>query len=406
MTGEAVVGAVSLTDARLTDVPLTDVPLEGGPAEIRGAIRVERTVRGGLLARRLGAAQWSQIPDDFMLASVSQSAGIRLAFRTAATTLELDVLATKMIESETAPMPDALYELVVDGALVQAQPSSAGNRFVFTFERPEAYIVPGEPDTLRFDGLAAGPKDVELWLPYSDEVELLALRADAPVEPPAPVTTLRWLHHGSSISHGYVATRTTRTWPVSAARASGVELTSVAFSGNAMLDQLTARTMRDAPADVLSVKAGINIVNGDQMRLRVFRTAVHGFLDTIRDGHPDAPLLLISPVFCGPVEHSAGPTIQDPSRTDPWTISAGTPEEVAEGKLSLSVIRAELQRIVGERSQTDPNLHYLDGLELYGAADNERLPMPDNLHPADDVQQLMGERFARLAFGPHGLLRG
>jgi hypothetical protein len=383
-----------------------DVPLDGGPAEIRGAVRVERTARGGLLPRRLGAAQWSQIPDDFMLASVSQSAGVRLAFRTAATTLELDVLATKMIESETAPMPDALYELVIDGELVQAQPSSAGNRFVFTFEHPDAYVVPGEADTLRFDGLAAGVKDVELWLPYSDEVELLALRADAPVEPPAPVTTLRWLHHGSSISHGYVATRTSRTWPVAAARASGVELTSVAFSGNAMLDQLTARTMRDAPADVISVKAGINIVNGDMMRLRVFRTAVHGFIDTIRDGHPDALLLLISPVFCGPVEHSAGPTVQDPSRPDPWTISAGTPDEVAEGKLSLSVIRAELERIVGERSLTDPNLRYLDGLELYGAADNARLPMPDNLHPADDVQQLMGERFARLAFGPHGLLRG
>ena len=70
------------------------------------------------------------------------------------------------------------------------------------------------------------------------------------------------------------------------------------------------------------------------------------------------------------------------------------------------MIRAELERIVGERSQTDPNLRYLDGLELYGAADNARLPMPDNLHPADDVQQLMGERFARLAFGPRGLLRG
>lgn len=383
---------------------LIDAPLEGGAVEIRGAIRVERTARG-LLPRRLGAAQWEQIPDDFMLAAVSQSGGIRLAFRTTATVIELDVLATKMIESETAPMPDALYELVIDGELVQAQPSSAGNRFVFTFERPDASLVAGEADTLRFTGLGAEAKDVELWLPYSDEVELLALRADAPVEPPAPVTTLRWLHHGSSISHGYAATRTSRTWPVTAARASGVELTSVAFSGNAMLDQLTARTMRDAPADVISVKVGINIVNGDQMRLRVFRTAVHGFLDTIRDGHPDAPLLVISPIFCGPVEESAGPTIQDPTRSDLWTISAGTAAEVREGKLSLTVIRAELLRIVGERSRTDPNLRYLDGLRLYGADDNARMPMPDNLHPADDVQQLMGERFARLAFGPDGLLR-
>lgn len=376
-----------------------------GPVEIRGAIRVVRGERG-LLPRRLGPRAWAQIPDDFMLASVSQSAGIRLAFRTAASVLELDVLATKMVPAADSPLPAALYELVVDGALLDARPSAAGNRFVFSFERPEAYIVPGEADTLRFGGLPAGDKEVELWLPYSDEVELLALRADAPVLPPAASRGPRWLHHGSSISHGYIASRTSRTWPVAAARAAGADLLSVAFSGNAVLDPLTARTMRDAPADVISLKVGINIVNGDLMRLRVFRTAVHGFLDTVRDGHPDAPLLVVSPLFCEPVETSAGPTIQDPGREDLWTISAGTPEEVAEGKLSLAVIRAELERVVRERSAGDPALHYLDGLRLYGAEDAERMPLPDNLHPGDDVQGLIAERFARLAFGPGGPFAG
>ncbi|WP_431279489.1 SGNH/GDSL hydrolase family protein [Leifsonia poae] len=391
--------------------PAAPVPAAGAlphsgldQAEVRGAIVVERTERG-LLPRRLGPREWKQIPDDFMLASVSQSAGIRLAFRTTATVIELGVLATKMIESETAPMPDAHYELVVDGELVQTRASAAGNRFVFTFERPEAYIVPGEPDTLRFDGLAAVDKEVELWLPYTDEVELLDLRADAPIEPPTPATGLRWLHHGSSISHGYIASRTSNTWPVAAARASGTELTSVAYSGNALLDPLTARTMRDAPADVVSVKIGINIVNGDMMRLRIFRTAVHGFLDLIRDGHPTEPLIVISPIFCAPVEESAGPTVQDPTRTDTWTIASGTPEQVAEGKLSLSVIRAELERIVRERAVDDANLHYLDGLRLYGPEEAERWPLPDNLHPGDDVNALIAERFVRHVFGPSGLLQ-
>ena len=44
--------------------------------------------------------------------------------------------------------------------------------------------------------------------------------------------------------------------------------------------------MRDTPADLISVKLGINLVNTDLMRLRAFGPAVHGFLDTIRDGHP------------------------------------------------------------------------------------------------------------------------
>jgi hypothetical protein len=371
-----------------------DVPLLGGPVEIRGAVRVDRTPRG-VFPRRLTAECERQVPDDFMRAAAAQSAGIRLAFHSEATQLELTVLATKLIESEVAPMPPAHYELTIGGRLIQTRSSTEGNRRVFTFERPDAYIVPGRPDTIRFDSLPPGGKDIELWLPYTDEVELLGLRADAPVASPAPATGLRWLHHGSSISHGYVASSVGKTWPVAAARTAGVELTSVAFSGNAMLDQLTARTMRDVPADFISLKVGINLVNADAMRLRVFRTAVHGFLDTIRDGHPSTPILVISPIFCEPVEAAAGPTIQDPDRVEPWTLTAGTAADVAAGKLSLRAIRAELKQIVEARREYDSAIAYLDGLELYGPADAEEFPMPDNLHPGDDVQQLIAERFVQ-----------
>jgi hypothetical protein len=189
---------------------------------------------------------------------------------------------------------------------------------------------------------------------------------------------------------------------VAAARAVGAELTSAAFSGNALLDQLTARTMRDTPADLISIKVGINVVNGDLMRRRIFRSALHGFLDTLRDGHPETPLLVVSPIYCEPVEHLPGPTIQDPSRQDPWTITAGREEELATGKLSLGVVRDEIAAAVALRSREDPNLHHLDGLALYGPGDADRMPLPDNLHPGDDVQALIAERFARLAFGPGG----
>lgn len=78
-------------------------------------------------------------------------------------------------------------------------------------------------------------------------------------------------------------------------RAGEVDLVNLGFSGNALLDPFTARAMRDAPADLISVKVGINIVNADVMRLRAFTPAVHGFLDTIREGHPTTPLLVVSP---------------------------------------------------------------------------------------------------------------
>ena len=52
--------------------------------------------------------------------------------------------------------------------------------------------------------------------------------------------------------------------------------------------------MRDTPADMINVKIGINIVNADVMRLRAFGPAVHGFLDTVRDGHPGVPMLVFA----------------------------------------------------------------------------------------------------------------
>jgi lysophospholipase L1-like esterase len=44
----------------------------------------------------------------------------------------------------------------------------------------------------------------------------------------------------------------------------------------------------------------------------------------------------------------------------------------------------------------DPHLAYVDGLALYGPADEERLPLPDNLHPDSAAHRLIGERFAAL----------
>ena len=53
-------------------------------------------------------------------------------------------------------------------------------------------------------------------------------------------------------------------------------------------------------------------------------------------------------------------------------------------------------------AEADPAIHYLDGLELYGAADHEQLPLPDNLHPDGETHRLIGRRFAEAVFGPDG----
>ncbi|RZQ60546.1 GDSL-type esterase/lipase family protein [Amycolatopsis suaedae] len=366
------------------------------PGLLRGALELEQT-DFGLLPHRLPARARAQCADGQLAMAESQPSGVRLVLRTRATVVELDTLPTKRVYAGVPPRPDGVYDLLVDGELTGQQTVPGGNALVIDMAARTFELRPGSGGTVRFAGLPGRVKDVEIWLPHNESTELGALRTDAPVEP-VPGHRPVWLHHGSSISHGSDAASPTTTWPALAASLGGVDLVNLGMSGSALLDPFTARAMRDTPADLISVKLGINVVNADLMRLRAFGPAVHGFLDTIRDGHPDVPLLVVSPVYCPIQEDTPGPIVPDFTGERVVFRATGDPAEVAGGKLTLAVVREELERIVDQRA--DPALHYLDGRELYGEADFAELPLPDNLHPDAATHRRMGERFAKLAFTP------
>lgn len=258
----------------------------------------------------------------------------------------------------------------------------------------------GEPGTLRFEGLEDHLKDVEIWLPHNETTELVALRANAPIRPTDASKRRVWLHHGSSISHGSDAASPTTTWPVIAADRGGADLINLGLGGSALLDSFTASAMRQTRADLISVKLGINLANADLMRLRALGPAVHGFLDTLREGHPDTPLLVVSSLYCPIHEHTPGPGMMDPEALKEGRVefkATGDPTDPT--RLTLTTIRRELERITSERAAHDKNLHYLDGRELYGQADFDELPLPDGLHPCPTAHRRIGERFADRAFG-------
>jgi hypothetical protein len=371
---------------------------------LRGALDLEHTEHG-VLPHRLPARARAQNTDGQLAMAEAQPSGVRLAFRTRATAVELDTLPTKRVYAGAPPRPDGVYELLVDGRLAGQASVTGGNTLTIDMTTGAAEHRPGPVGTLRFTGLPDDMKDVEIWLPHNETTELVALRTDAPVEPAPNPGRRVWLHHGSSISHGSDAAGPTTTWPALAASLAGVELVNLGFGGSAMLDAFTARAMRDTPADLISIKIGINLVNQDAMRLRAFTPAVHGFLDTVRDGHPTVPLLVVSPILCPIHEDTPGPTAPDLTALSSGGLrfrAAGDPAERASGKLTLGVIRDELARIVAQRAAEDPNLHYLDGRDLYGAADSAELPLPDELHPDAATHRRIGERFAKLAFTANG----
>ncbi|MFF7153218.1 GDSL-type esterase/lipase family protein [Streptomyces sp. NPDC008139] len=375
-----------------------------GAELVRGALELEHTEHG-VLPHRLPARARAQCADAQLAMAEAQPSGVRLVFRTRATTVELDTLPTKRVYVGAPPRPDGLYDLLVDGRRAGQGSVAGGHTLTVDMSTGTAEHKPGDPGTLRFAELPDADKDIEIWLPHNETTEIVALRTDAPVGPVPDRGRKVWLHHGSSISHGSDAASPTTTWPALAASLGGVELINLGLGGSALLDPFTARALRDTPADLVSVKIGINIVNADLMRLRAFGPAVHGFLDTIREGHPDTPLLVVSPILSPIHENTPGPAAFDLEALSTGKLrfrATGDPAELAAGKLTLTVIRAELERIVAERAATDPHLYYLDGRELYGEADYAELPLPDELHPDAATHRRIGERFAERAFAESG----
>ena len=367
---------------------------------VRGALELERTATG-LLPHRLPAWARAQTPDPQLAMVEAEPSGVRLAFRTRATTIELETMPTRRVYAGLPPRPEGVYDLLVDGQLTAQATAAGGATLTIDMSTGTVETSAGPAATLRFGGLSGEAKDVEIWLPHNEKTELVALRADAPVEPLPDRGQRVWLHHGSSISHGSNAGSPSTIWPALAARRGGVELINLGLGGSALLDPFTARTMRDTPADLISVKIGINLVNADLMRLRAFIPAVHGFLDTIREGHPTVPLLVVSPILCPIHEDTPGPGAFDLEALKTGRLkfmSTGDPAERAAGKLTLVAIREELARIVAQRAATDPALHYLDGRDLYGEADFAELPLPDRLHPDAATHLRIGDRFAEKVF--------
>ncbi|MCF1592280.1 GDSL-type esterase/lipase family protein [Streptomyces muensis] len=329
------------------------------------------------------------MPTAFIRLTAETAAGVRLRLITEATRLEIR-LAVQRFHFVGAPSFEVFAELI-DGDTVHTLPV-AGGIAGLDLQTDKVEREEGEVQTLVFDGLPGGRRLLEVWLPHSAVVDFHGVRADAPVDSAGQDERPHWINYGSSISHNLSVPHPTGTWQAVAARELGWRATNLGFAGNAMLDPFVARAIRDTPADVISLKLGINLVNFDSMTLRTFRPAVHGFLDTIREGQAAPRIVVISPISSPPLEHSPGPS--GPDETGLRIAPAPGDSPHGGDSLTLVRIRAALEAIVEERRADDPAIEYLDGRTLLSESDDAAGLMPDGLHPGETGTRLMGERFA------------
>ncbi len=370
------------------------IPLTSEALRFEGSLDLEATP-AGVVPRRLPAWTKHQITDVALEAVVRMPAGVRLEFTSTTTSLELDVQLTliRQLPRELKPAP---FELTLDGEVTALVETPVGHVIRLGPSSDDLSFDVGPPTTVRFTGLSPGSKRLAVWLPPATAVELRALRIDdgATISRSPVSGARRWVHYGSSISHCAGARTPSWTWPAMVSRMVGVEHVNLGLAGQCMLDPFVARTIRDLDVDLISMKVAVNVVGDDAMRERPFGPVLHGFLDTIRERRPDTPILVVSPIYSPLGEEHPGPFRVD---AEGRSVRVEGPAALRRTSLTIQRMRAIVKAVVERRQGLgDGNLHYLDGLELFGADD--AVDLPDGVHPNDVGNERIAERFVRLAF--------
>lgn len=347
---------------------MRELDLIDGPVRWDGAVGVEATGDG--------VQPWRLPPGDRALhhpglvAAARCPSGVRLRWRsdTRSVAIALEVRELPGHEGYELPVP---LDLVVDDDLVATRTAGPAGG-------------PAGPGRHRvtFDDLPPGVHDLELWLPPAPAIRVRAVEVDATAhdEPPPPDPRPRWVVYGSSITQGS-GLRPTRTWPALVARRRGWHLVNLGYTGQCHLDPLVARLIAALPADRVTAELGINVHNFATLRERTFAPAAHGFLATVRDGHPLVPLTVLSPLVSPDRETTPKSVLETPT----W-------RREYEGDLTLVAMRGALRQVVDvRRAAGDVHLDYLDGLDVLGPADAGLLP--DGLHPNAAGHRVMAERY-------------
>lgn len=323
-------------------------------------------------------------PDVDVLAA--QAAGARLRLLTVADQIRITVVATRTGFGPVAQ--EAYFYATSDGdEWTPARLEPSAGRYIYETD-DGGYSEHGGSTAVvevRRPDHAMSPA-VDVILPASVALTIVSVEANAPVSARPKTPKRRWLHHGSSISHGGHLGDSRLSWPALVGDSLGVESLNASLPGNSLLDPCVAEELAGVPADVVSLELGINIVNWDSHTERTFIPALHGFLDHFHRADPDREVILISPFHCEIFENHGGPLDIDSE----FKFLAA--ERSRPGALTLIRVRELINEVV--RVRPKGTVRVVDGQTLLGK--NDQATLDDRLHPNARGTRLIAERFLAL----------
>jgi lysophospholipase L1-like esterase len=178
----------------------------------------------------------------------------------------------------------------------------------------------------------------------------------------------RWVCYGDSIAEGWCASGPAMSWPAIAARECALDAVNLGYAGAARGEIASAEQIAGLQADVISITHGTNCWSRIPHSVDQFRANTEAFLTVVRQGHPETPILVASPIVRPDGEETAnrlGATLGD--------------------------LRATMEDVVRARIDAgETALRLIEGLPLVA---QEQLG--DGIHPNDD-----GHRAIARALGP------
>ncbi|MBV8880430.1 MAG: SGNH/GDSL hydrolase family protein [Planctomycetaceae bacterium] len=187
-------------------------------------------------------------------------------------------------------------------------------------------------------GRAGESREVTIYLPLYKGIAIteIVLDKDAKITPPKPFAVEKpVVYYGSSITQGGCAENPGLSCQAILSRWLNLDFVNLGFSGNGLGEPAVAKAVAeiDGSAFVLDYWGNPSP--------EVYRQTLPGFVDTIRARHPKTPILVTSPYYF-PAESTSTETKdkQDEKR------------------------RIAREFVDGRRQAGDPNISFVDGLEM------------------------------------------
>ncbi|MEU7283326.1 GDSL-type esterase/lipase family protein [Streptomyces sp. NPDC045431] len=178
----------------------------------------------------------------------------------------------------------------------------------------------------------------------------------------------RWVVHGDSITEGWWSTRPAHAWPAVAGRMLGVDAVNLGYAGSARGELPVAEQLAALPAELLTLAFGTNCWSGTPFSAPLLYETVRAFVALVRRGHPDTPLLLVSPV------------LRPDAETTPNALGA-----------TLAQLRTAMEEAVRDLvAAGDTRLSLLPGRDVLRPEH-----LVDGLHPDDTGHALIAAAVAR-----------